>query len=146
MSGQITNRVARVLLAVIAVTAFVEFAAAQTMSEYSAEARFQLDLHVPDAVLAGFLPKGWSPNIATQGAAKDANLRAVRRSWASGENSDRSKAVAPEFAQGWNFRYPRRGVSQATTVGAVYSLRLRAIALARGGPRLQFQKKYFSAN
>src|SRR5205809_2403748 len=77
MSGQITNRVARVLLAVIAVTAFAQFAAAQTMIEYSAEARFQLDLHVPDAVLAGFLPKGWSPNIATQGAAKDANLRAV---------------------------------------------------------------------
>jgi hypothetical protein len=77
MSGQITKRVAHVVLAVIAVTVFAQFAAAQTMIEYSSEARFQLDLHVPDAVLAGFLPKGWSPNIATQGAAKDANLRAV---------------------------------------------------------------------
>src|SRR6266478_8326312 len=77
MTGQITSRVARVLLAVVAITPFARFAAAQTMIEYSAEARFQLDLHVPDAVLAGFLPKGWSPNIATQGAAKDANLRAV---------------------------------------------------------------------
>ena len=50
---------------------------AQTMVEYSAETRFQLDLHVPDAALAAFLPAGWTPNIATQGAAKDANLRAV---------------------------------------------------------------------
>src|SRR5262249_41748897 len=49
----------------------------QTMVEYSSEARFQLDLHVPDAVLQSFLPPGFTPNIATQGAAKDANLRAV---------------------------------------------------------------------
>jgi len=56
---------------------FAHYANAQTMVEYSSEARFQLDLHVPDAVLAGFLPQGWTPNIATQGAAKDANLRAV---------------------------------------------------------------------
>ena len=47
------------------------------MVENSFESRFQLDLHVPDAVLATFLPPGWTPNIATQGAAKDANLRAV---------------------------------------------------------------------
>jgi hypothetical protein len=47
------------------------------MVEYSAEARFQLDLHVPDAVLAALLPAGWSPSIAIQGPAKDANLRAV---------------------------------------------------------------------
>jgi len=50
---------------------------AQTPVEYSSEARFQLDLRVPDAVLNSFLPPGWMPNIATQGAAKDANLRAV---------------------------------------------------------------------
>jgi hypothetical protein len=53
------------------------FAQAETMVEYSAEARFQLDLRVPDAALASYLPQGWSPNIATTGAAKDANLRAV---------------------------------------------------------------------
>ena len=47
------------------------------MVEYSSEARFQLDLHVPDAVLMAFLPTGWTPNVATQGPAKDANLRAV---------------------------------------------------------------------
>ncbi len=52
-------------------------AGAQTMAEYSAEARLQLDLHVPDAALGALLPAGWSPSVATQGPAKDANLRAV---------------------------------------------------------------------
>jgi hypothetical protein len=52
-------------------------AGAQTPVEHSAEARFQLDLHVPDAALAAFLPTGWMPNIAAQGAAKDANLRVI---------------------------------------------------------------------
>jgi hypothetical protein len=52
-------------------------AAAQTMVEYSSEYRFQLDLHVPDAALRAFLPAGWTSNVATQGAAKDANLRAI---------------------------------------------------------------------
>jgi len=50
---------------------------AQTMVEYSAEARFQLDVRVPDAELASYLPPGWTPNIAAQGAAKDANLRVI---------------------------------------------------------------------
>ena len=50
---------------------------AETPVESSAEVRFQLDLHVPDAALAAFLPDGWKPNIAAQGAAKDANLRVV---------------------------------------------------------------------
>src|ERR1043165_1215324 len=27
--------------------------------------------------MASFLPKGWSPNVAAQGAAKDCNVRAV---------------------------------------------------------------------
>ena len=53
------------------------FALGQTLVENSLEARFQLDLHVPDAALATFLPDGWKPNVAAQGAAKDANLRAV---------------------------------------------------------------------
>jgi hypothetical protein len=53
------------------------FTRAQTMVEYSAEARLQLDLHVPDAVLAGYLPAGWTSSVAAQGPAKDANLRAV---------------------------------------------------------------------
>lgn len=50
---------------------------AQTLQESSSEVRFQLDLKVPDAALASYLPKGWMPNIAAQGAAKDCNLRAV---------------------------------------------------------------------
>src|SRR6516162_10180112 len=49
----------------------------QTLKEYSSEARFQFDVHVPDAALAPFIPQGWTLNVATQGAAKDANLRVV---------------------------------------------------------------------
>jgi hypothetical protein len=55
----------------------VRDASAQKLIEYSAEARFQLDLHVPDAALMALVPAGWTPNVATQGNAKDANLRAV---------------------------------------------------------------------
>jgi hypothetical protein len=47
------------------------------MIEYSNETRFQLDLKVADAPLAAYLPPGWTPNVATQGAAKDCNLRAI---------------------------------------------------------------------
>jgi hypothetical protein len=43
----------------------------------SSEYRFQLDLHVNDAALAKLLPSGWVSNAATQGAAKDANLRLI---------------------------------------------------------------------
>jgi len=67
----------RFLLVVAVLAGLVGYAGAETMVEYSSEARFQLDLHVPDAVLQSFLPPGWTPNIAPQGAAKDANLRAV---------------------------------------------------------------------
>lgn len=52
-------------------------ASAQTPVEFSHEVRFQLDLKVPDAALGAFLPAGFTPNIAAQGPAKDANLRAV---------------------------------------------------------------------
>ena len=67
----------RALLAAGALVGIVRYATAETMVEYSSEARFQLDLHVPDAALAAFLPTGWTLNVAAQGAAKDANLRAV---------------------------------------------------------------------
>jgi hypothetical protein len=67
----------RILIAAGVVTAFAPLAQPETMQEFSSEVRFQLDLHVPDAALAAFLPAGWTPNIAAQGAAKDANLRAV---------------------------------------------------------------------
>lgn len=74
---KVGRRAIVVLLTAGAVTGLVGFTTAQTAVEYSSEARFQLDLHVPDAALAAFLPTGWAPNVATQGPAKDANLRAV---------------------------------------------------------------------
>jgi hypothetical protein len=45
--------------------------------EISQEARFQLDVKVPDAALAAYLPQGWTPNVAAQGPAKDCNLRVI---------------------------------------------------------------------
>lgn len=52
-------------------------AIAQTLLETSGEARFQLDLHVPDAALAALVPPGFTLNVSAQGPAKDANLRVV---------------------------------------------------------------------
>src|SRR5437588_5809930 len=56
---------------------FACFANAQAAVEQSSEARFQLDVHVPDSALMPLLPQGFTLNVATQGAAKDANLRVV---------------------------------------------------------------------
>lgn len=50
---------------------------AETLVESSAETRFQLDLHVPDATLNALLPPGWRLSVATQGPAKGANLRVI---------------------------------------------------------------------
>ena len=62
-------------------TAFAAVAPAlahgQTVVETSSEIRFQLDLHVPDAALTPLLPPGFTLNVATQGPAKDCNLRAI---------------------------------------------------------------------
>ena len=66
----------RILLASTACV-LLQCARAEIMTEYSSEARFQLDLRVPAAALAAYLPAGFTPNVATQGAAKDCNLRAV---------------------------------------------------------------------
>jgi hypothetical protein len=52
-------------------------ASAETLVENSAEFRFQLDFHVNDAALQKLLPAGWEPAVATQGPAKDANLRLI---------------------------------------------------------------------
>ena len=52
-------------------------AQAQTAVDQAAEHRFQLDFRVPDAALQKMLPAGWEPAIATQGPAKDANLRMI---------------------------------------------------------------------
>lgn len=53
------------------------FAFAQTVLEQAAEHRLQLDFHVNDAALAKMLPQGWETVIATQGPAKDCNLRMI---------------------------------------------------------------------
>ena len=52
-------------------------AGAQTLVENSAEFRMQLDFRVPDAALQKMLPAGWEPAIATQGPAKDCNIRLI---------------------------------------------------------------------
>jgi hypothetical protein len=72
-----TVRFNRAGLMLLAGGVFASMAGAQNLQESSSETRFQLDLKVPDAVLASYLPKGWTPNVAAQGAAKDCNLRAV---------------------------------------------------------------------
>jgi hypothetical protein len=50
---------------------------AQTLVAQTAEHRYQLDLHVNEAALAKFLPQGWAPDVATQGPAKDCNVRLI---------------------------------------------------------------------
>ncbi len=72
----------RILHALGALSLLLARSEAQTplesrLIESSMETRFQLDLHVPDAALQALLPPGWKPNIATEGPAKDANIRAV---------------------------------------------------------------------
>jgi len=64
-------------LATLALVLMAAPAGAEMMVESSSEVRFQLDLRVPDAALAAYLPAGWVPNVAAQGPAKDTNLRAV---------------------------------------------------------------------
>jgi hypothetical protein len=77
MSRRVFPGTVRALLITFTLMCFAGHAHAQTVVESSSETRFQLDLHVPDAALATFLPTGWTSNAAAQGAAKDANLRAV---------------------------------------------------------------------
>jgi hypothetical protein len=71
------NRALRFSLAAGALAALALGTQAQTASESGVETRFQLDLHVPDAALASYLPSGFTLNVAAQGPAKDANLRAI---------------------------------------------------------------------
>ena len=52
-------------------------ARAESFVEQNAEFRMQLDFVVPDVALRKFLPAGWELNIATQGPAKDCNLRLI---------------------------------------------------------------------
>jgi hypothetical protein len=77
MSAHLFRVSARLLVAIALLVGCAASAHTQTLVEYSAEARFQLDLHVPDAALASFIPTGWTLNVSTQGPAKDCNLRAI---------------------------------------------------------------------
>ncbi len=45
--------------------------------EASTEVRFQLDLKVPDEVIKPYLPEGFTSLVATQGPAKDCNVRLI---------------------------------------------------------------------
>jgi hypothetical protein len=72
------HRVSALALVALAVAGGTAWPAhAETLVENSAEARMQIDFHVPDAALKAMLPAGADPAIATQGAAKDANLRMI---------------------------------------------------------------------
>jgi hypothetical protein len=81
MTNQFRGPTFRKLTSAAAAVAFVAgctwIANAENLVEHSSEARFQLDVHVPDAALKTYFPEGFTPNVATQGAAKDANLRVV---------------------------------------------------------------------
>jgi hypothetical protein len=77
MSAPVSRGIVQALVALGAVAGLVRQANAQALVEYSAETRFQLDLHVPDAAVKASLPPGWTLNVAPQGPAKDANLRAI---------------------------------------------------------------------
>ena len=50
---------------------------AQMLLENSMETRFQIDLKVPAAALAAYFPVGFTTSVATEGPAKDCNLRVV---------------------------------------------------------------------
>jgi len=77
MIGDVSVGAIAALLAAWDVGGWLEPAKAESLVQQSSEARMQLDFHVPDAALKAMLPAGWEPNIATAGAAKDANLRMI---------------------------------------------------------------------
>ena len=72
-------------------------ASAETLVENSGEFRFQLDFHVNDAALAKLLPAGWEAAVATQGPAKDANLRMIFIDRADVTNPDGSPKTADQL-------------------------------------------------
>src|SRR5215470_3947113 len=63
--------------ALLASAALALPAAAETFVEHSSEVRMQLDFVVPAAALAKFVPAGFDMNVATQGPAKDCNVRMI---------------------------------------------------------------------
>jgi hypothetical protein len=77
MSERALRGIVRGLLVAFALAALAAGARAQTPVESSLEIRFQLDFHVSEAALQAYLPQGWTPMVATQGPAKDCNIRVV---------------------------------------------------------------------
>src|ERR1051325_9133701 len=67
----------RALIAGCAIAGLSGQASAETFVEHSAEVRMQLDFVVPSAALAKFVPAGFDMNVATQGPAKDCNVRMI---------------------------------------------------------------------
>jgi hypothetical protein len=67
------------VLVFVVVTASFVVSAAQTpaLVERANEVRFQLDFKVSDAALAAVMPKGFAPDVATTGPAKDCNVRVI---------------------------------------------------------------------
>lgn len=65
------------VLAALAIVVAARATLAQTAIEQSMEARFQLDLRVPESAITPLLPAGFTLNVAAQGPAKDCNLRAI---------------------------------------------------------------------
>ena len=74
MARRVSLGIVKLLLVLGALACFAVDSSAQNIVESSNETRFQLDLHVPEAALAMYLPPGWTSNAATQGAAKDAAI------------------------------------------------------------------------
>jgi len=64
-------------VALLLIAQWIPAAHAQTVIEQAAEHRYQIDFRVNDAALAKMLPAGWETVIATQGPAKDCNLRMI---------------------------------------------------------------------
>ncbi|MGC4085141.1 MAG: hypothetical protein QM736_24245 [Vicinamibacterales bacterium] len=77
MRTLLTSSTTVICAALVACALDARTAASQTLVENSSEIRFQLDLHVPEAALTPLLPPGFTLNVATQGPAKDCNLRAI---------------------------------------------------------------------
>ena len=71
------NGAAAIGAALVTLLGLTAAAHAQTLREFSAEVRMQLDLAVSPAALKALLPDGWEPFVATSGAAKDCNVRLI---------------------------------------------------------------------
>jgi hypothetical protein len=70
-------KIPRFLSMAVTVFALCGDVPAQTLVENAAEVRFQLDLHVPELALKAMLPEGFTSSVATQGPAKDCNVRLI---------------------------------------------------------------------